>query len=376
MTDLLAYLGFERARCSFEGGDCYVRAVESPFDLAAFAIALPHAFSGLREADRHLAGCGILLAHPEGLGYFAGKEARESRRGDSYTVGDGHTGDNHQRLKQAEDANFQFVLTSLRSDGASDWTTHYRLKHEPISTEMLSAFSFLDLASFPECPEFDFETCFWRSTPYTFKDWGGNSPLVFSQFDAHPAHFSPGLEALLQANTEVMPFGMGFLPTPQARPSMTSKAAATVGEVSANNLSVHDYDVAISFAGPERPLAAQLAKAVQNAGFRVFYDDFYPSQLWGKNLVEFFDDVYRKKSRFCVMFLSGEYKERMWTTHERQSAQARALVDRGNDYILPIRVEDIELPGMQPTLAYLSLQQYSIDAIAAMLIEKLQATAT
>jgi len=134
----------------------------------------------------------------------------------------------------------------------------------------------------------------------------------------------------------------------------------------------HQYDVAISFAGSERPLAAHVAQAVQDAGFRVFYDDFYPEQLWGKNLVEFFDNVYRTQSRFCVMFISPEYRDRMWTTYERQSAQARALREKGNDYILPIMVQEVELPGMLPTLGYLSLAHYPIDTIATMLIGKLR----
>lgn len=372
-TDMLAYLGFERSRCSFEGGDCYVRAVETPFDLAAFAAALPHAYSALREADSHLAGCGILLAHPEGLGYFLGKASGDARRHDPYPVGNGHMGDNHQRIKTGEDLYFHFALTSLRLDGDLGWTTHYRPTHEPLSPEMLSAFSFLDLAAFSECPEFDFEACFWRFTPYVSTDWGGNGSLVIGQFDAHHDHFSPGLEALLRANMEAIPFGMGFLPTPQPRPTVTPESGATDGVgAPLGKAPTHQYDVAISFAGPERPLAAHVAQAVQDAGFRVFYDDFYPEQLWGKNLVEFFDNVYRTQSRFCVMFISPEYRDRMWTTYERQSAQARALQEKGNDYILPIMVEEVELPGLLPTLGHLSLAHYPIDTIATMLIGKLR----
>ena len=45
------------------------------------------------------------------------------------------------------------------------------------------------------------------------------------------------------------------------------------------------FDVAISFAGTERNYAEQLATIVKNAGFSVFYDEFYPEYLWGKNLV-------------------------------------------------------------------------------------------
>ena len=103
----------------------------------------------------------------------------------------------------------------------------------------------------------------------------------------------------------------------------------------------------------------------------MFYDDFYPEMLWGKDLVEFFDEIYRKRSRFCVMFISMDYNDRMWTIHERKSAQARALEEKGKEYILPIKVDDTELPGMLPTIGHISLE-HGIDKIAGMLINKLK----
>jgi hypothetical protein len=35
---------------------------------------------------------------------------------------------------------------------------------------------------------------------------------------------------------------------------------------------------------------------VSDAGFAVFYDDFYPKHLWGKNLTTFFDEMHRKRA--------------------------------------------------------------------------------
>jgi hypothetical protein len=104
----------------------------------------------------------------------------------------------------------------------------------------------------------------------------------------------------------------------------------------------------------------------------VFCDSFYPEMLWGKDLIELFDDIYRKGSRYCVIFVSAEYANRMWTTHERKSAQARALEEKGKEYILPIKVDDTELPGMQPTLGHLALSEYEIPQIAELLIKKLK----
>jgi hypothetical protein len=136
----------------------------------------------------------------------------------------------------------------------------------------------------------------------------------------------------------------------------------------------YEFDVAISYARPQRPLADRLAGIVSAAGFKVFYDSFFPDRLWGTELPVSLDEIYRKKSRYCVMFVSQDYKDRMWTNHERSSAQARALEQRGREYILPIKVEDVELPGMPPNVGYLSTDSYSIDQIAEILISKLGGT--
>jgi len=73
-----------------------------------------------------------------------------------------------------------------------------------------------------------------------------------------------------------------------------------------------------------------------------------------------------------VPFISQEYIDRMWTTWERRSATTRLLEERGKEYILPIRVENVEVPGIPSTIGYLSLSNYSIEQIAEILIKKLQ----
>jgi len=110
--------------------------------------------------------------------------------------------------------------------------------------------------------------------------------------------------------------------------------------------------------------------APNEAGFVVFYDNYYPEQLWGKDLVRFFDEIYRKRARFCVVFVSREYRDRIWTNHELRSAQARALEEKGNEYILPIKVDDAELDGLPPSIGYLPIS-LGVEKIAELLIRKL-----
>lgn len=55
------------------------------------------------------------------------------------------------------------------------------------------------------------------------------------------------------------------------------------------------------------------------------------------------------------MSVSREYRERKWTIHEARSAQARALEEKGNEYILPIRIDDTELERLLPTIGYVPI---------------------
>ena len=109
---------------------------------------------------------------------------------------------------------------------------------------------------------------------------------------------------------------------------------------------MHQYDVALSFAGEQRSLVLDVAECLKKAGVNVFYDDYEKADLWGKNLYDHLSDVYQNKAKYCVIFASKEYAAKTWTNLERQHAQARALKDKGSEYILPVRFDSTDIPGL------------------------------
>jgi len=84
-----------------------------------------------------------------------------------------------------------------------------------------------------------------------------------------------------------------------------------------------------------------------------FYDSENISNLWGKDLYTYLDEIYTNKSRYCVMFISLNYRDKIWTKHERKSAQQRAI-KQDDEYILPVKLDDTEIPGIRSTLGYIS----------------------
>ena len=130
------------------------------------------------------------------------------------------------------------------------------------------------------------------------------------------------------------------------------------------------YDVCLSFAGEQREYVDRVAKLLVSADVRVFYDRYETADLWGEDLVAHFDNVYRKRAKFCVMFVSVNYAQKVWTTHERCSAQARAMRS-ASAYILPVRFDDTEIPGLLETVGFLNANDLTPDQIADFVVAKL-----
>jgi hypothetical protein len=133
------------------------------------------------------------------------------------------------------------------------------------------------------------------------------------------------------------------------------------------------FDVAITFAGPDRPIAERAARALRRRGLTVFYDRFYEEELWGVHLPDLFGEIFTERSRFCLMFVSKAYATREWPDHERQMAIARSIRQRGSGYILPVQLDKTVLKGMPPTIGYLSRKEYDISDIVRMVVKKVRA---
>lgn len=131
-----------------------------------------------------------------------------------------------------------------------------------------------------------------------------------------------------------------------------------------------DYDLALSFAGEDRAYVDQVAHALRDRGVKVFYDLFEEADLWGKDLYAHLSNVYQKRARFTVMFISEAYNRKLWTNHERRAAQAKAFQE-AQEYILPARFDETEIPGVLPTVGYVSLKDRAPEQLASLICKKL-----
>jgi len=129
------------------------------------------------------------------------------------------------------------------------------------------------------------------------------------------------------------------------------------------------YDVAISFAGEDRALARQVAKALQKKGVHVFFDESAAGELWGQDLYQYLKKIF-DESRLCVVIMSDHYRQGEWTRLEWEHLSAKARTQK-SFAVFPVMVgsESAALP-FDLQLHYSSTSEP--EQIATEVVEKLQ----
>ncbi|KQS92093.1 TIR domain-containing protein [Chryseobacterium sp. Leaf394] len=160
------------------------------------------------------------------------------------------------------------------------------------------------------------------------------------------------------------------------RKEFTIKANETIEAVQqsmiiSDSLETADYDIGLSFAGENRSYVETVALRLREKGIKVFYDSFEADSLWGKNLYQHLNEIYKTKCRFTIIFISEAYSKKNWTNHELKSAQARAFKEN-REYILPVRFDETLLPGLDETVGYLDARTHKPLDIAELAIKKLK----
>jgi hypothetical protein len=130
------------------------------------------------------------------------------------------------------------------------------------------------------------------------------------------------------------------------------------------------WDVALSFAGAQRPYVERVASALKARRVRCFYDADEHIELWGKYLAEELPAIYGEQAAAAVVFVSAEYAARDWTRLERRAALNRAVRER-REYVLPARFDDTPLPGLLSDMVAVDLRGRPPEQFAAMIANKL-----
>jgi hypothetical protein len=99
------------------------------------------------------------------------------------------------------------------------------------------------------------------------------------------------------------------------------------------------YDLALSFAGEDRPIAEQIRDSLEDLGHTVFYDFAEQHRIIAKNIEAYLAPIYSSGSRYVVAVLGPRYGQKRWTLFE--SDQYKHRIERGE--VIPIW--STEVPG-------------------------------
>lgn len=118
-----------------------------------------------------------------------------------------------------------------------------------------------------------------------------------------------------------------------------------VREVGFTNVSPgKPYDVALSFAGEDRPFAEHLLNNLEEFDLAVFYDRSEESRIMANDVAAVLAPVYASDSRFVVVVLGEKYGLKKWTIFESSNFKNRIA----RNEVIPIHSVDIPPSAFDP----------------------------
>jgi len=108
------------------------------------------------------------------------------------------------------------------------------------------------------------------------------------------------------------------------------------------NLKPKEFEIAISFAGENRPLAQYVAVGLQNIDISVFLDEHYEANYLGKAWSKEFERIFVDDSRYVVCILDINHKNKIWPTFERECFKKRL----GSEEVIPVFLDDTIFVGI------------------------------
>lgn len=136
----------------------------------------------------------------------------------------------------------------------------------------------------------------------------------------------------------------------------------------------YDYDLAVSFAGAQRPYVEEFVQAAKELGLRVFYDRDMTVAYWGRNFIYEFRKVYGGKVAWFIMpFFSAEYLRAPYPLDEFAAAVEQEFRRDGETYILPVLFGDIKLPPelVNPAIGRMRADRHTPAELAQLTVQRL-----
>jgi hypothetical protein len=122
-------------------------------------------------------------------------------------------------------------------------------------------------------------------------------------------------------------------------------------------------EVAFSFASEDAKQISHVVREVAERGITVFRYERVKALTWGQSLSAVLRDIFQKRSRLCVAFISKHSATKPWTTYERRFVRASRL--------LPVRLDDSNAPDLDPDVVFIDLRTTPPEELARLIEQRL-----
>jgi hypothetical protein len=139
------------------------------------------------------------------------------------------------------------------------------------------------------------------------------------------------------------------------------------------DITVHDFEVALSFPGEARALIEPIVVALEReiGPNAYFYDSNYVSQLARPSLDMLLQDIYGHRSKLVVVFLSGDYQRKEWCSIEFRAVQ-EIIMKRDRKKIMFVKMDDGPVDGVFKTDGFVDGRKFSPEDIARFIQERIE----
>ena len=139
------------------------------------------------------------------------------------------------------------------------------------------------------------------------------------------------------------------------------------------------FDVAFSYAGPNRDKMSEIAELVANelGKDRVFFDQWYEDEILGSDMDTLLQQFFHEQSLLVISELSDEYAGREWCQAEARAIRAlRFEIDPARDAtqrlrLLSIRLGPGKVPGVFKTEGSLNRLEKTAQQCAELILKRL-----
>jgi hypothetical protein len=157
--------------------------------------------------------------------------------------------------------------------------------------------------------------------------------------------------------------------------SLLSNLNISFGAASTPNqpidITMHRFDVAVTFAGEHRELVKSIVDELNNklGDNKVFYDKNYQSQLARPSLDALLQGIYRNQAKLVVVFLGERYQEKKWCGLEFRVVK-EIILNKEVERIMFIKLDDGEVDGVLQTDGYINGMDHTPIELAKFICER------